>query len=168
MRFAAGWAGLALLGCLPLVVDSSVPGGPRASFGLLVLVVVGALPAFIGGLFVTFEEERSGQPRSLRLLALLRRVPRLIRIGSAVVALAGIGIFVSGMVKMPSGMPLKTDSGYALRLKNGEVVPATEERYLADRRAERRVFLGLAILSNAAGGTLCWAAKLRDDEEDPI
>jgi hypothetical protein len=168
MPYVAGWAILGLLACLPFVFDSSVPEGPRMPFGLLVLVVAGALPALIGGWFAGLEGKRPDQPDHLRMLGLLGRLSRPVHLGLAAATLAGIAIFLSGMVNMPSGMPMKTETGYAVKLKNDEVVPVTEQRYLADRRAERRVFLGIAVLANSWGGALCRAAKLRDDAEDPL
>nr|BFE72002.1 hypothetical protein GCM10020092_053030 [Actinoplanes digitatis] len=151
MPYAAGWAVLGLLACLPFVFDSSVPEGPRAPFGLLLLVLLAALPALVGGGFAVFEGKRPDQPDYLRLLGLVRRLSRPIRVGAAAVALAGAGLFLAGMVSMPSGTPARTGTGYAVRLKNGEVVPVSEQRYLTDRRAERRVFLGMAVLANAGG-----------------
>ncbi|MFD0523951.1 hypothetical protein [Paractinoplanes durhamensis] len=47
-------------------------------------------------------------------------------------------------------------------------MPVTEPAWRANSRAERRELLGGAILLNAWGGALCWATKLRDDEEDPL
>ena len=67
------------------------------------------------------------------------------------------------MVSDPAGNSVKADTGYALKL-----VPATMQRNLANGRAERRVFLGAGDLVQRVGGAPCWAAKLRDDEEDPL
>jgi hypothetical protein len=72
------------------------------------------------------------------------------------------------MVTNPAGNSVKTDSGYALKLKDGRLVAVTKQQCLENSRAKRRVFLEAAIWCNARGGALCWATKLCDDEEDPL
>jgi len=63
---------------------------------------------------------------------------------------------------------VRTADGYALKLRGGDLIGVFEAAYRANSRAERRVFLGAALFANVCGGALCWAVKLRDDEEDPL
>jgi hypothetical protein len=162
----AGWAVLGILACLPFVFDSSMSDGPRAPLALLATVLACAAPAFIGGAFAVIEAQRPY--RNFPVIDLLRRLPRPIRVGLAVVSLVAAGVFLSGVVNAASADSVKTGTGYAFRLRSGELLPVTEQEYLANRRAERRMLLGAAIWCNAWGGALCWATKLRDDEEDPL
>jgi hypothetical protein len=168
VALTAGWSVLGILACLPFVFDSSLTDGPRAPLALLAVALACAAPAAIGGSFAFLESRRPDQPDHLRLLDLLGRLPRAIRIGLAAASIVAAGILLSGLVSDPVGNSVKTDTGYALKLRDDRLVPVTRQQYLANSRAERRVFLGAAIWCNAWGGALCWAAKLRDDEEDPL
>jgi len=168
VALTAGWSVLALLFCLPFVFDSSLPGGPRTALALLIVALACAIPAIIGGGFAVVEGRKPGQPDYLNLLGLLRRLPPAIRIGLAAASMVATGILLSGWASDATGSSVKTDTGYALKFRNDPPVPVTKQQYLANSRAERRIVLGVAILGNAWGGAFCWAAKLRDDEEDPL
>jgi len=166
VALTAGWSVLAFLVLLPFVVDSSLPDGPRAPLGLLLVALACAVPAIIGGGFAAVEGRKPGQ--RVRMLPLLGRLPRAIRIALVAASIVAAGIALSGFVSDPPGNSVKTDTGYALRHKDRTLEPVTKQQYLANSRSERREILGAAIWCNAWGGALCWAAKLRDDEEDPL
>jgi hypothetical protein len=159
---------LGILGCLPFVFDSSLPGRPAGVSG-----PAGRRPRLCrsGDHRLSLRRHRGpehDQPDYLCLLRLLGPLPRPIRVGLTAASIVSTGIFLSGMVTNPAGNSVKTDSGYALKLKDGRLVAVTKQQCLENSRAKRRVFLEAAIWCNARGGALCWATKLCDDEEDPL
>ncbi|MEU4238261.1 hypothetical protein [Actinoplanes sp. NPDC026619] len=169
MPIAAGWAVLALLACLGLLADSSVASGPHTPLVAFALVLACSAPALVGGAFGVAEGRTDGRPDSAQVASLLRWVGNGIRAGVLLATALAIGVYLSGVTHDPPGGSVRTPSGgYALKLRDDSLVPVTNAQWRANSRAERRELLAGAILVNAWGGALCWAVKLRDDEEDPV
>jgi hypothetical protein len=166
MAIFAGWSVIGLLLCVALIIDSLLAGGPRASFGVVALTVVGAVPVVVAAAFATMEGKRPGHSQYAEMRELLRRLSRPARAGLVVVAVCVAFLFVSSWVLDRNGTGVKTGTGYATEARGGERTPVSKQEYLRDRGAEQRLFLAAGVWFYAWGGATCRGAKLRDDEED--
>ncbi|GAA0527278.1 hypothetical protein GCM10010172_04720 [Paractinoplanes ferrugineus] len=163
MAVAAGWAVIALLACVAMVVDNSLDSGPHAPLWLFVLTLATSVPALVGAAFGVADAPAETSAD------LLGRVGPRVRAGVLLATLIGVGVLIAGMAHNPPGNSARRpDGSYVLKFRQPPSKVVGYDRWRANSRGERRVFLGVAILVDAWGGAACWAVKLRDDEEDPL